>query len=143
MRKCIGYISNSLVVILLLLLFDSSYVDTPTPKACLIEGVVVTTILSHAMRESAKLLKTVYPKIGVSHNSCFGGYFLFFFTPPMYVLPTPWPASLKVSWLPLNQQIQWVGGSATSRDQFLENSLGVWTKENLVLLGVSLLVLGR
>ena len=35
------------------------------------------------------------------------------------------------------------GGSATSRDQFLENSLGVWTKENLLLLGVSLLVLGR
>ena len=72
MRKCIGYISNSLVVILLLLLFDPSYVDTPTPKACLIEGVGVTTILSHAMRESAKLLKTVYLKIEVSHNSCYG-----------------------------------------------------------------------
>ena len=43
-HRCIGYISNSLVVILLLLLFDPSYVDTPTPKACLIVGVGVTTM---------------------------------------------------------------------------------------------------
>ena len=142
MRKCIGYISNSLVVILLLLLFDPSYVDTPTPKACLIEGVVVTTILSHAMRESAKLLKTVYLKIVVSHNSCYGGTLILFH--PSYVCsPNPMACLIKgilVTTKPTNTV---GGGSATSRDQFLENSLGVWTKENLLLLGVSLLVLGR
>ena len=142
MRKCIGYISNSLVVILLLLLFDPSYVDTPTPKACLIEGVGVTTILSHAMRESAKLLKTVYLKIEVSHNSCYGGTLIIFH--PSYVCsPNPMACLIKgilVTTKPTNTV---GGGSATSRDQFLENSLGVWTKEKLLLLGVSLLVLGR
>ena len=142
MKKSIGYISNSLVVILLLLLFDPSYVDIPTPKACLIEGVVVTTILSHAMRESAKLLKTVYLKIEVSHNSCYGGTLILFH--PSYVCsPNPMACLIKgilVTTKPANTV---GGGSATSRDQFLENSLGVWTKENLLLLGVSLLVLGR
>ena len=68
---------------------------------------------------------------------------LILFHPSYVCSPNPMACLIKGILVTTNQQIQWVGGQQHPGIIFLENSLGVWTKENLLLLGVSLLVLGR